>query len=321
MSEEEFLVNSNQRIIEIFLMLYNGDKLSINTMCDKYQTSIRTIQRDFSTIRRTLNNIKLNLFLIYDVTSKKYFLKNKELLSYKETIIITKIMLESRALTKIEMEGTINKLLSNLCSENKKIVKNSIANELLYYFPVTHHKNLIDFVWEITEAIAKNKIIEFDYQKNNGKKVSCIGAPVSLIFSEYYFYVVVYNTEFEEYLIYRVDRFLNFKETAEKIHLARKDRIEESKIREKIYFMYAGKEITFKFRYWGILEAAMDKFPNAEIVTYCNDSSVVIEVTAQEKGVLMWLLSQGSNVQVLSPTSFVETIKSEIKKMKSRYCD
>lgn len=46
---------------------------------------------------------------------------------------------------------------------------------------------------------------------------------------------------------------------------------------------------------------------------------MIIEATAYDTGVIMWLLSQGANVQVLSPPSFVKKIRSEIAEMQKRY--
>ncbi|MHC5957086.1 WCX domain-containing protein [Enterococcus gallinarum] len=83
--------------------------------------------------------------------------------------------------------------------------------------------------------------------------------------------------------------------------------------------MYAGKEVTFTFRFWGIIEAALDKLPNGKVIKRYEDDSVIIEATAYDTGVIMWLLSQGKNVQVLSPLYFVEKIKLEIESMQKRY--
>lgn len=85
--------------------------------------------------------------------------------------------------------------------------------------------------------------------------------------------------------------------------------------------MYSGKEITFTFRFWGIIEAALDKLPDSKVIKEYDDNSVLIEATACDTGVIVWLLSQGSNVQVFSPPFFVEKVKKEILNMKKRYTD
>lgn len=66
------------------------------------------------------------------------------------------------------------------------------------------------------------------------------------------------------------------------------------------------------------LKVLCTNFPVVRAVPF-EDESVVIEATAYDTGVIMWLLSQGKNVQVLSPPSFVEKIKQEIGTMQKRY--
>lgn len=314
-------MNSNQRIMDIFLSLYQGVSVSIVESSKKYNTSIRTIQRDLATISTTLDTDDLKMRLAVDSSNGHYFLERLDHLSPQEVLVIGKILLESRSLIKSEIERIINHLLEELSTENNKVIKQSLANELLSYYPLKHQENLLQLIWDFNAYIAKQTVLTFTYQKNRGEVVQRKGLPVSLFFSEYYFYVILYNPTYKSYLNYRLDRFLDIQSTSEKIKIDYKDRLEDSELRKKIHFMYAGKEVTFTFRFWGIIEAALDKLPDSKVIKEHDDNSVVIEATAYDTGVIMWLLSQGSNVQVLSPPSFVGKIKKEIEDMKKRYMD
>ncbi|MDT2600946.1 WYL domain-containing protein [Enterococcus hulanensis] len=312
-------MNSNQRIMNIFLSLYQGESLSIKESSIKYETSIRTIQRDLATISNALHANGLKIQLIISPTSGDYSLKRMDHISPQELLVLGKILLESRALTKNEIEKVINHILDELSEESSKIIKQSLANELLSYYPLKHQENLLQLIWDFSTYITEQTVLTFTYQKNRGEVVQRKGLPVSLFFSEYYFYVILYNPTYKSYLNYRLDRFLDIQSTSEKIKIDHKDRLEDRQLRKKIHFMYAGKEVTFTFRFWGIIEAALDKLPDSKVIKEYDDNSVVIEATAYDTGVIMWLLSQGSNVQVLSPPSFVEKVKKEVEDMQKRY--
>lgn len=314
-------MNSNQRIMNIFLSLYQGESLSIKESSVKYETSIRTIQRDLATISNALHVNSLKLQLIISPISGDYSLKRLDHISPQELLVLGKILLESRALTKNEIEKIINNILDELSEESSKIIKQSLANELLSYYPLKHQENLLRLVWDFSTYITEQTVLTFTYQKNRGEVVQRKGLPVSLFFSEYYFYVILYNPTYKSYLNYRLDRFLDIQSTSEKIKIDYKDRLEDSVLRKKIHYMYGGKEVTFTFRFWGIIEAALDKLPDSKVIKEHDDNSVVIEATAFDTGVIMWLLSQGSNVQVLSPPSFVGKVKKEVEDMQKRYMD
>lgn len=314
-------MNSNRRIIELFLTLYQGQRLAIPETSSRYDVSPRTIQRDLAAIKEILSTSNVALKLIYDPHQQRYKLENTDKLSPQEVLSIGKILLESRALTKEELEKIINHLLKELSDESSKTVKKSLANELLNYYPLKHQENLFQLIWDFSQYIAEQTVIAFDYRKNRGEFVQRKGLPVSLIFSEYYFYVLLYNPTYENYLIYRLDRFGKITITSDKIKIPYKNRLEDGELRKKIHFMYAGKEVTFTFRFWGIVEAALDKLPNSRVIKIFEDTSVIIEATAYDTGVIMWLLSQGKNVQVLSPPSFVDKVRGEVEDMLKRYTD
>lgn len=313
-------MNSNQRILEIFFLLYQGEKIYIDELVLRYQVSKRTIQRDLSSIKDAIDNtISNELTLIYNANHRYYSIKKMNQLAMEEVLTISKVLLESRAMTKNELEKVINHLLDELSFDSSKIIRKLLANELICYYPLKHQEKLLKRISNFTHYITKQIVLNFDYQKNRGEIVTREGLPVSLFFSEYYFYVLLYNPTYQKYLYYRLDRFIKIKETNKKIKIPYKDRLEDSQLRKKTHFMYAGKEITFTFRFWGIIEAALDKLPTSKVIKDFDDTSVLIEATAYDTGVIMWLLSQGANVQVTSPPSFVEKIQTEIEKMQKRY--
>ena len=312
-------MNSNQRIMNIFLSLYQGECLLVTETSKKYKTSIRTIQRDFSTISNALHDNNLKLQLSISPNNGGYSLKRFDHISPQELLVLGKILLESRALTKNEIERIINHILEELSEDSSKIIKQSLANELLSYYPLKHQENLLQLIWDFSTYIAQKTVLSFTYQKSRGEVVQRKGLPVSLFFSEYYFYVILYNPTYKSYLNYRLDRFLDIQSTSDKIKIDHKDRLEDSELRKKIHFMYSGREVTFTFRFWGIIEAALDKLPDSKVIKEYDDNSVVMEATAYDTGVIMWLLSQGSNVQVLSPPSFVEKVKKEVEDMQKKY--
>ena len=312
-------MNSNQRILEIYFRLFQGEKLRLEQLAEQYHVSKRTLQRDLAAISEASSTADIGQAITYHSKEGWYILDTLDRFTPQEILIIGKILLESRALTKNELTAILNHLLLELSSDPRQQVKLAMANELLGYYPLKHQENLLQLVWDFSRYISEQRTLAFDYRKNSGAFVKGCGLPVSLYFSEYYFYVLLFNPTYQSYVTYRLDRFGSIIETAETIRIPYKDRLKDSELRKKMYFMYAGKEVTFTFRFWGIAEAALDKLPESKIIRTHTDSSVTIEATAYDTGVIMWLLSQGSNVHVLSPPSFVEKIKVEIQQMNQRY--
>jgi len=65
-------------------------------------------------------------------------------------------------------------------------------------------------------------------------------------------------------------------------------------------------------------EAVLDRFPDSEIVDK-QDNKYILKVRAKEQGLIMWILSQGSSIKVLSPESLVDKMQVELDKMRALY--
>ena len=83
--------------------------------------------------------------------------------------------------------------------------------------------------------------------------------------------------------------------------------------------MFPGELMRLQFKYTGRnVEAVLDRLPTAKILKQDNTESV-IEAMVYGKGILMWLLSQGNNVEVLHPPVVRQEMKTILEKMLGMY--
>lgn len=83
--------------------------------------------------------------------------------------------------------------------------------------------------------------------------------------------------------------------------------------------MYPGKLMKIKFKFWGdSIKAVLDRLPTAKIINK-KDGKYIIEAEVFGKGIKMWLLSQGDNLEVLEPEEFREEMNQTIKNMIGHY--
>ena len=76
--------------------------------------------------------------------------------------------------------------------------------------------------------------------------------------------------------------------------------------------------ITFEFS--GLsLQAVLDRLPTAKVIEQNGTKSVITAEVNYGRGIIMYLLSQGSWVKVLEPKPLVEDMLAEIGAMKMRY--
>lgn len=307
-----------QRILGMYKKLLNGEFLNKAEEAKNYKVNERTIQRDIDAIRSFLemdsgqNTGEIN-YVRYDKRENGYYLEQayEMKLSNSEVLAICKILLDSRAFTKEEMESMLERLIECCVPEkNRQLVSELIKNEEFHYIEPRHKTVFIDTMWKIGQAIRSSKYIEIDYLRNKDKKVITRKVkPVAIMFSEYYFYMTAFIDDKDEArkdfdvlndsfpTIYRIDRIKKLKVLDERFYIPYSNRFEEGEFRKRIQFMYGGKLQKVKFKYTGDnVEAVLDRLPTARILSEEN-GEYIVSAEVFGKGIDMWLRSQGDAIK------------------------
>lgn len=331
--------SKNTRILDMYVRLCEGKILNKTKEAMKFGIDERSVQRDIDDIRafleeRTITDFNDQRSVIYDRSKKGFVLSGRDdaMMTNSEILAVSKILLESRAFAKEEIDSILEKLIAGCVpKENMKLVGDLISNEKFHYVEL-HHKSFIqDKIWELGENIKHCNLLEIEYQKQevSAGTVNRIIGPVALLFSEYYFYLNAYIMErnekggyTEKYpypAIFRIDRIKQYKKIGESFKITYTNRFEEGEFRKRIQFMYAGQLVKVQFLYSGInVEAVLDRLPTAKIVSETK-AGYIVEAEVYGQGILMWLLSQGKSVEVLKPKSIREEMKTILMEMLEKY--
>lgn len=310
MNENQFEKRKKQGVRLLLLReeLDKGKNINKEEIKRKFDIDDKTFQRDIDFLRAFYTeNINPEIEIKYDKKKKGYILKNnKDRFRNEEILAISKILLESRAFCKDELDELLRKLRLLSEEDEMKQVKEMIKNEKFNYVPLKHGKKLLDIMWELAKYITKQEIISISYTTKEGKSKVHRIKPVSIMFSEYYFYIVSFMADkFVEDgpTIFRIDRIKKLKGTGENFEVPYLERFEDGEFRKRVQFMLSGKLRTVKFEYTGILEVVQDRLPTAEVVEEIKLDDVtkkyVITAEVYGKGIDMWLKSQGDKVKVI----------------------
>ena len=307
-----------KRILGIYTRLKNGNVINKIEEANKYGVNERSIQRDIDDIRNYLeletDEQALLTSVIYDRKCGGYRLEesSSSKLTNSQILAICKILLDSRAFTKEEMQDMLAKLI-DCCvpRENKDLIRNLIKNEEFHYCEPHHGRIFIDKLWTLGQAIQTCKYIEIDYLRAKDKTiVKRKLKPVAIMFSEYYFYLTAFiedkkvRQHFETLddsfpTIYRVDRIEKLKVLDERFHMPYSSRFEEGEFRKRIQFMYGGKLQKIKFKYFGNdIDSILDRLPTARILSE-EDGKFIVSAEVFGKGIDMWIRSQGDLVEMM----------------------
>lgn len=211
----------------------------------------------------------------------------------------------------------------NTTSADRIKLEQLICKEIYQYDEVgSDCHSVIDNLWKVTDCIENRNVITITYYKMNRDLVKRKIKPVSIMFSEYYFYLIGYRYETDVSntpIYFRVDRIVDIIVHREKYVLLKEQNIDEGMLRRKSQFMWPGPTRKIRFEFSGpSVQAILDRIPTAKIIDKYAGKTI-IEAEVFGSGIKMFLLSQGAWVKVLAPDEFVEEMKLEIKKMHEMY--
>ena len=326
----------SDRILALFFRVLKGEALSVRSLADEYHVSTRSITRDITSLKAFLaehRDILGNAELEYSSTNHTYTLYMDNLISNKELFAIAKVLIGSNAFSNKELLNIISKLKSHTTSGDRRKLETLINKELYHYTELkTDCNSVIDNIWTLTEYITTKRAITIFYYKMDRSYVRYKIKPLSIMFSEYYFYLVAYKydekcnvTPKDNSLLvphyFRIDRITDMVAHREYFELTSSGAFDEGLLRKQSQFMWPGPLRHIRFEFSGpSVQAIMDRIPTARIIDM-REGTYIIEAKVYGDGIKMFLLSQGSWVKVLAPDDFVLDMKNEIGKMNEKYIE
>lgn len=314
------------RLLDMYERFNSGEHIRKDFLKGLYKVDERTIRRDIYSLNKYFseNDRKKNAReIIKNEYTNEYEMINRAGFKFadKEIFALSKIILESRAFSKQDMNRILDILNSQ--AENNKVLQKIIRNERFNYIPPKHNKNIIETIWKISTSVQNRNIVEANYTRQDGISKEYRLKPLGLVFSEYYFYLIaeIDGKEKSNSIVFRVDRFKKYDIKEKRFQIEERDRFEESQFHKKIQFMYTGELINIQFKFWGdSLEAVLDRLPTAKILRYDEkDNKPILKAQVYGEGVKRWILSQKEFLEVLQPESYRNEMKETIKRMYELY--
>ncbi|MDF2589510.1 MAG: hypothetical protein K0S41_3351 [Anaerocolumna sp.] len=314
-----------ERLLEIFFRCIRGEKLYTKRLAEEYKVSTRSISRDIDVLKNFLvdhRDLVGYSELQYDYKNKCHKMIFDELLQSNELFAIIEVLIGSRAFATSDLLNIIQKMKRFVTKADETILNEMIRKEVYQYCEIKHDSAcIIDTIWKVENAIFSKNEITITYYKMDRSEVHRRIRSQSILFSEYYFYLVAYQCTDENYIpiYYRIDRITNIIIHRDKFLIPSGKSFDEGDLKKKIQFMWPGKEIKVKFEFSGpSVQAILDRIPTARIIDE-KGKVRVIEAVVYGEGIKMFLLSQGKWVKVLEPESLVHEMQEELRNMMANY--
>lgn len=307
----------SERHLAIIMYLLNRERVSAQKLAEKFEVSIRTIQRDIDTL--TLAGIPI----IAQMGSKggysimDTYRLNRQLLSDMDFQHLTKALrtLDS-AITNQSISDTFEKINVLYGDRGNQASQSEVYDLNLEVLKESGHIEVSILI--IAEAIKEKKRIRFDYTTASNRTLRRIVEPLLLNFRWYAWYLFGYCTEKCDYRLFKVTRMRNVLNTEVEFENSHEgwrtifDNKDDQDTRKYVDLdLICSNDVRVQME---------DCFPRAAIEEVDEDYfRMTFSVPENERYWFGLILSFGDKVKVLSPSSVVSRVQNTVSDIQNLY--
>lgn len=301
------------RLYGITLYLLNHKRASATELASEFEVSVRTIQRDIDAL--CLSKVPIISYLGIDggYELQETYRMHTQLATEKDfQVMLTALKGFQSAFNEPEIRQTVEKF-SALSKQQQTIVLD---------FGILDETETIHNLKKLIEtAIQTKHIIRFEYTDSRGEKSKRVVEPIALLYKWYSWYVIGYDIQKRAYRMFKVVRLHNV-EISEELST-----FEHKALAEIIGDLDTSMNqnvITITFFAKATIRMKVLEYLNATILTTYKDGDFLASfvVPEHEQFWFSTILSFGSDIRVIEPSSLIKRIKNtcdEIRKLYANY--
>ncbi|CAG9623493.1 hypothetical protein BACCIP111883_04306 [Sutcliffiella rhizosphaerae] len=296
------------RLFEIVYILLNKKKTTAKELAERFEVSVRTIYRDIDVLSSAGIPVYASQGKGGGISLLDDYVLNKSVLSEEEQ---NEILFALQSVTVTQNPET-HRVFSKLRRLFNKSKTNWIEVDLS---PWGSDKNKTSDFTILKNAILSHQIIEFTYFNSSGEKSARKVEPLKLIFKVKAWYLQGFCLIKNEYRIFKVSRISNVEvsqeffteRTPEELSADQMEQNSQKWIDVQLQIAPEGAYRVF------------DEFDEKEIIRNQDGSFTVVTSLPESKWLFHYILSFGTDIEVLAPQNIREMIQGKLNEIICKY--
>jgi len=297
-----------ERLISIIMILLKKDIVSSKELAQWFNVSKRTILRDMETL--SLSNIP-----IYSVNGvhggyglmEEYKVDKRLLNSSDLENILTALSGLEQILISEEVGVTIKKIEAMVSPLSPK------GSIQLSFYDWEGRSEIRQTLKICQEAIAKRRLVSFDYMDKNGAKTQRIIEPVQLHFSEMSWYLKGFCLQRMQYRTFKLSR-IDHLDLDEKTFDPRDDSVEREREGDHLQLVAVKALISPSIK-----DHFIERYGRKSIEDYSSELFVATIDVPQNSIGFQFLAGFGTNLEIVEPQTYVKEFREYLLKMVNKY--
>jgi predicted DNA-binding transcriptional regulator YafY len=306
-----------ERLLALIVLLLNQEKMTGKELAEYFEVTERTIYRDMETINQAGIPVvsfqgRNGGFGILDT----YKIDRNILTINDLSMIITALTGIKGTVSDKRLDYLLEKIKNLIPAKDLEIFKKENEHIIIDVLPWDNNKTGKERFELIDRAIRANKIISFSYANVKGEYTERPVEPIVLILKGFIWYLYAYCLMREDFRVFRLSRIKNIT-LLDKTFIRRKNPGDFSW--NEAWFNKIRKiKLVMRFKH-SLRIRAEDYFGEAHIESD-EDGSIIVRIEyPKDDGLMVMLLSFGSDVELLEPDYLREELRETGERLMKIY--
>lgn len=306
------------RLLSIIIYLLNRDLVSAKELAEKFEVSVRTIQRDMEAINlagipvMTIQGPSGGYGILESFKLDKQYVSTEDLF-----FIITALHGIGASLPEGRIESTIEKMKTLLPRQDDRFLTEREEKLSIDFSAFGGSESQRELFRLIERAVEEERLISFTYSSNKLEQTERTVEPMTLAFKWRSWYLFGYCRLRNDYRIFRLGRIRNC-ELLDKRFSRREKSFQE--FSEESGEWQSERWVDLRLRFAPLMRPVIEEHYPSETASMQSDGSIIVDLRMPEDGwVYGMILSYGKFVEVLSPERIRALIRDAGKEISELY--
>ncbi|MFP4364929.1 MAG: helix-turn-helix transcriptional regulator [Spirochaetia bacterium] len=307
------------RLLSIIIYLLNRDLVSARELAEKFEVSVRTIQRDMEAIElagipiMTIQGPSGGYSIMENFTLDRQFVGMEDLF-----FIITALGSLDASVPAGNISSTIEKMKTLVTGPGAQEIESREERLFMDFSAFGGSVKQQEVYKQLDDAVSKELLVEFEYTSNRFETTRRVVEPMALAFKWRSWYLIGFCRLRNDFRMFRLGRIRGL--TVQNRHFRRKDFYVRKFIDTAKEFGTDQDWITLRLRFDKQMRHLVEEFFPAEGLTTESEGSLLVETRLPETGwVYGLILSYGHFVEVLEPDHIRQEIRESARKILAKY--
>jgi predicted DNA-binding transcriptional regulator YafY len=304
-----------ERLLAIVVLLLNRRRITARELAERFEVSVRTIYRDVASLAGAGIPVVTTQGHDGGLMIPDNYKLSRQLLTFEDMVaILTTLKGVNATLKNQELARVIEKITALIPEEKEALYQthaNSLVIDISPWGMTDGNEKIVQLVHS---AINRAQVLTFTYTSASGQISRRVAEPHALVNKSFTWYLLAYCRMRQDFRVFRLSRLRQPSLLSE--HFLRRET-------GPIECFFRPKEqprvmLTLKFKAAARIKVE-EHFPPNSLTTLADGSLVVKTSFPEDQWILAYLLSFGSEVEVLSPPTWRRMVYEKSREIENIY--